>query len=253
MTVYRPRKVPPGLPPHEIYCDESETKGGYELFGGIWLSHYDARRLRRTIARIRTQFNYPREFKWRKASGSSLSPTYADLASKLTQIIYAERVHFHCIVRHPALVDVKQYHEGDVELAYFKFASLLIGRRLEAGKTYVITIDRRHWQKSDRLSDLKRVLNHVARRDLGITYDCVREVRARPSRGDDLLQMADLLLGAVGYHVAGLHKNPKSSLGKTQLAARIAQGIRKEDLAFASPNWERPFNIWRWTPRPGTK
>ncbi len=249
MASLSPHK-PPGAP-IEVYCDESLDRGGYDLIGGLWLTPPNAQRLRRVIRGVRDRFNHRYEFKWTKATTADLSPAYRELAQKLADQILAGRTRFNCIVLPRQLIDYDTFHEGDRELGYYKFIHLLIRKRIEAGETYVVTLDRRTTRVENRLRDLRDVLNYCGRKDYGLAYDCCREVRARPSKEDDLLQAADVLLGAVGFHYAGGHLDQGSSLAKKILADRFAKAFGKPDLAFQSPPWEARFNIWLWQPRSG--
>lgn len=233
----------------EVYCDESLCRGGYDLIGGLWLTAANARRLRGIVDEIRRRFAHGHEFKWTKPSGTALSAVYRDLAQKLTDQLWAGRASFHCIVLERRLVDYRTYHDGDPELGYYKFVHLLARKRVVPGQSFVLYMDRRTTRRANRLSDLKRIINLAARKDYGLGYDCCLDVQARPSKDDDLLQVADVLLGAVGWHCAGAHQNPASSMAKNELADRIANGIGRAHLALGSPPSEQRFNVWRWKPR----
>lgn len=244
-----PSDVKPPGPPVEVYCDETLDRGGFDLIGGLWIPRPKARRLREIIRGIRDQYNYPYEFKWKKAGGTRLSPAYKELVTKVMDQIMARRMAFHCIAIRKELVDYDRFHEGDPELGYYKFVHWLMRKRIQPGETYIITMDRRTTREDNRLIDLRRVLNHCGRKDHGLGHDCCREVRAKPSGEDDLLQVADVLLGAVGYHYGGYHRDSEASIAKNDLADRIAGALQKPDLCFASPKSERRFNIWRWSPQ----
>ena len=237
----------PHGPPIEVYCDESLDRGGFDLIGGLWLTQSNARRLRTIIHGIREQYNHWYELKWTKATGRKLSPAYKELASKLTDQIMARRAAFHCLVIRRDQIDWKR-HAGDKELGYYKFVHWLARKRIEPGESYVLTLDWRTTRKDHRLSELRDVLNHCGRKDHNLRHDCFREVRAKPSKKDDLLQAADVLLGAVGYHYARRHRGRGGSPAKNDLADRIALGIQRPSLDFASHRSEKRFNVWRWSP-----
>jgi hypothetical protein len=241
------RSRPPGFP-DEIYLDESLNRGGYDIIGGLWLTRPNVLRLRRVIHSVRNRFNYHREFKWTKATGATLSPAYKELAQLVGDQIRAGRARFNCIVLTTRLIDYRTYHEKDKELGFYKFMHLLVRKRVDAGRSYLLYVDHRTTRRDDRLSTLQRTVNRGARTDYGLAYDCCRDVQALDSKTSDILQVVDLLVGAVGRQYV-----PESSVAKNFLAARIAKAIGKDDLTFASPPWERNFNIWRWTPSEHTK
>ena len=231
-----------------MYLDESLNRGGYDIIGGLWLTRANAVRMRRVVEGVRNRFNYYREFKWTKATGATLSPVYKELAQLVGDQIRSGRASFNCIVLTTRLIDYRTYHERDKELGFYKFTHYLLRKRVEAGRSYLVYMDHRTNRRDDRLTTLKRTVNRGARSDYGLGYDCCRDVQAVDSKTNDILQVADLLVGAVGWHYAGRHYDSESCMAKNILADRLAKGIGKSDLSFASAPWERNFNIWRWTP-----
>lgn len=234
-----------------VFCDESLQRGGYDLLGGIWATYHNAKRFRRTLSVLRRHHRYVHEFKWTRVGGR-VSPSYRDAIEKTMQYVNARRIAFHCIVIRRSDIDLQTYHLGDHELSYYKFLNLLLHKRVEPGCEYHIALDRRTTRRSDRLSDLKKVLNAWTRRELGIGYDCCASVRALDSKQDDLLQIADLLLGAVGYHVAESHLLPNASRGKMEIADQICSALGRRSLGLGTPAFEQCFNVWRWSPEAGS-
>lgn len=244
----RPSNERPAPAPQEVYLDESFNRGGYDLIGGLWMTQPAAKRVRGILAALRERHDYTDEIKWGKASGSELSPFYRDLARLVGDQIRSGRVRFNCIVLTRRLIKYRDYHDGDKELGFYKFMHLLVVKRVEAGSSYVVHADYRQNRKTNRLETLRDTVNRVARRDYGLGYDCCRDVRSVDSKIEDLVQLADVLLGAVGWHYAGKHYQSDSSLSKNLLADLLAKSIGKDDFTFSSGPFERKFNIWRWTP-----
>lgn len=232
-----------------MYLDESFNRRGYDIIGGLWLTRPNAIRLRRVIETVRNKFNYHREFKWTKATGATLSPAYKELAQLVGDQIRSGRATFNCIVLTTRLIDYRTYHERDKELGFYKFMHFLVRKRVDAGRSYVLYLDHRINRREDRLTTLRQTVNAGARKDYGLGYECCRDVQALDSKTNDILQVVDVLVGAVGWHYAGRHYDSESCMAKNILADRIAKAIGKSDLTFASPPYERNFNIWRWTPK----
>jgi hypothetical protein len=240
--------VPAGGRVVEIYCDESLDRGGYDLIGGVWVTPAQASKLRRKIAHLRTVHRYPHEFKFKK-SGGRLSPVYSELVPVLgDHFASGHNGAFNCIAVKRSEVDFGRYHEGSKELGFYKFYTLLLCKRVRPGETYLLYVDERSDRVSTRLMDMRDVVNAASRRDLRLGYDCVRDVQARDSVTDELVQVADVLLGAVGYHVGGLHLRPGMSQAKAELADRLARRLGRPSLAVPSSPWQVGFNVWVWTP-----
>jgi hypothetical protein len=241
--------VPPAARVVEIYCDETLNRGGYDLIGGLWVTPAQASRLRRKIAHLRTVCRYRHEFKFQKASGN-LSPAYVQLVQMLgDHFVSGYNGNFHCIAIKRSDVDFATFHEGDKELGFYKFYTLLICKKVRPGETYLLNVDERSNRGKTRLLDMRTVVNRTSRRDLRLAYDCLRDVQARDSKTDDLLQAADVLLGLVGYHVGGLHLRSGMSLAKAQLAERLAGRLNRSSLAEPCLPSVKGVNVWIWQPR----
>jgi hypothetical protein len=93
------------------------------------------------------------------------------------------------------------------------------------------------------------VMNACGVRDHGLDYHCCGSVESRDSKKDDLIQVADLLTGAIGFHYADGHRVTGASPAKVATAAHIADHLGRPSLAFNSPPSQHGFNVWRWKPR----
>lgn len=74
----------------------------------------------------------------------------------------------------------------------------------------------------------------------------VRSITAANSRDVLPLQLADLLVGAVGYHWNDLEEKPDASPAKAELAGYIASRLGRRTLKFASARDELLFNVWKF-------
>ncbi|MEN8220071.1 MAG: DUF3800 domain-containing protein [Pseudomonadota bacterium] len=66
------------------------------------------------------------------------------------------------------------------------------------------------------LSELKSTLNEGIRKHYGRKVDVVRNIEPISSHKSDILQLADVLMGAVGYHYNDCHQ--QSNAAKKELA-----------------------------------
>ena len=242
-----PRRPPPGQRPESIYVDESSTSGcrlaGY---GGIWIPDADAEALRSAVAEVCARHAMRRELKWTKLSGGRASPIFQSLADAFFD---------HPSARFNAMViegnhrsAVSQY--DDDELTHYKRLHWLCRKRVESSASYQLVLDHRTDKRADRLDDLKLVLNNAARLELRISFDCIRSVIAVDSCDEPLVQLADVLLGAVCYHHNGRHVERGASASKCEAAAYVARRAGfAGGIIGESPRWEKKFNVWRWRDR----
>lgn len=241
----------PGFPRIEVYGDESLKRGGYDLLGGLWVRPEEARSLRSDIEAIRTNTKCPAasdELKWTRCSGLTVKPTYAAMVDLIMDRIRVGQAEFKCIVIDRRLVDNAAWNGGDKELGFFKAWHTLLFSKIEEGNGYRIRLDAMELRQRTRLVELRNVLNARGMRDKNFPYHCCESVEGSDSKGDDLIQVVDILTGAVGYHYSRVHLESGASPAKIELAARIARHVGRKTLDFSSKPWERKFNVWKWQP-----
>jgi hypothetical protein len=250
----RARWTRPDLPRVEIYGDESMDRGPYDILGALWLRATDAAELRSDITRAREASgaeNPYTEIKWNRCSGKKPNRLFLNVMDIALARIQSGRAKFKCMVIERALVDNKAWNAGDVELGFFKAWHTLLRSRIIPGLVYHVRLDARQLQKAERLGDLKNVLNACARADHGIDHRAFASVESRDSAADDLVQVVDVLTGAVGFHYSRGDLVDGASRRKVEMAAHIAGRIGARNLRFASGRSEQSFNIWRWKPKAG--
>ena len=66
------------------------------------------------------------------------------------------------------------------------------------------------------------------------------------SKRSDLLQAADVLMGAVGFHNQDFHLRPNANKAKIELARYIARKLGIRDLKQLTHPLKEEFKIVRW-------
>lgn len=188
----------------EVYCDESRpellslnkdgnSKDRYMVIGGLWVPYPLRERFKDEIKRIRQHHEVFGEIKWKNVSPSKIY-FYHDLIRLFFRF---EGIRFRCIVVDSFDVDLEKFHESDSELGFYKFYYQLLKHWVDDYREhYWIYLDYKKNKVSDRLKTLKRVLNNSS---LGN----VEDVQAIDSKQSLIIQMSDLLIGAVGYKYNG--------------------------------------------------
>ena len=96
---------------------------------------------------------------------------------------------------------------------------------------------------SKKIDQLKDVLNNV----VGYFYDeTVKNIQLVRSDQIQLLQLADLFIGAVSYSNRGLKANP----AKLKLIEHIEEKSNRI-LTKSTPKSEEKINIFKWLPKEG--
>ncbi len=227
---------------YEIYCDESrqelfydkdKTSSGFALIGGIWLDAAHRASVKAEIKSIRAKHNLYSEFKWTKVSERYIG-FYMDLISYFFR---EDALRFRTIVLKNTELDSVKFHDGDNELMFYKFYYQLIKHWLEDGNTYRVFVDLKTNRKRDRLEVLRKYLQWS---NLAAS---IEHLQALPSVQVDLIQLADLLLGAVGARANG-HTESKA---KGQLLSH-AEACLKHPLGNPTDRCDEKFNVFRFHP-----
>jgi hypothetical protein len=165
-------------------------------------------------------------------------------------------VHFKAIVLDTAAPEYRIFSKGDKELGFYKFYYHFLLRYFAKyahanNCPLEVIIDERP-VKGDPYAVLKIILNNGIRKKFNISTDLVSRVEPLDSEQSDLLQLADVLMGAIGYHCMDFHLRPEARPAKVDLARYIAGRLGLRDLKHETPITKEFFKIerWYWGPRP---
>jgi hypothetical protein len=144
-------------------------------------------------------------------------------------------------------LDYQRYHDGDEERAFRRFIYLLVFNcfcpLLDDDDQLVLFLDERDGAD---LSELCTILNRALRTRRGRKIDVIRSAQWIDSKRSSMMQLNDVLMGAVACHNNNGHVSRTSGRGmaKCELAAAIASQFNLADLCERTPAWARHFGIW---------
>jgi len=227
-----------------VYLDESchlERDGiASMVLGAIWCPLTKTREISRRVQEIKARHNLSLTFdvKWTKVSPAKVQ-FYYDLVDLFFD---DDDLHFRAVViPDKSLLDHVKF-EQDHHQWYYKMCFTLLEPILLPEASYRIYLDIKDTHSKAKCDNLHEVLCN-SRCDFG------RQIiqRVQPIRSDEspLLQLADLLLGALGYHV----REVKQSEAKQKLIHRIIK--RTHNWPLGQTTWlrESKFNVLRWRPK----
>ncbi len=219
------------------------------VYGGIITPAHNVDAFNALIDTWRVENNMKSEMKWAKVSRNKLDK-YISFVDLFFDHAAPEFCHFKSVVLDTPHIDYKTHHNGDDELAFYKFYYHFL---LHKFGPYAATDDHRlsvfidHRSTTrERLSDLRRCLNAGIRKTHGRTCDVVNAVEPRVSHECNLIQLADVLMGAIAYHCNARHKESNAARHRCDLAEHIAARGKLPNLAQATPRGADQFEVWRF-------
>lgn len=223
-----------------VYCDESchleNDHFNVMVLGAVVCPHLKAREVSIRIKEIKAEFGLPSSFeiKWTKVSSGQL-PFYQRL---IDYFFDDDDLRFRALlIPDKSKLDHGKYSQ-DHDKWYYKMYFQMLKAIFSESNRYRIYIDIKDTlgvQKIERLHDV--LCNNI--------YDFNKEIieRLQQIRSDEssLLQLVDLLIGAIGYHNRGL----SGSNAKLQLIEKIKHrsgySLERSTLLRAEK-----VNLFRW-------
>lgn len=234
---------------HYIFADESNTdKSRFMLIGGIWVDELTYQQVLEECKRFKLENNWNEstKFNWKNISKKTL-----EQYCKFIDIFFKYNLQFNCIIIDRKEINLKENINNDAELGFYIFYYELLRRNSKNNCSYYIYLDRRSNKQKSRGETLKQLLQkdmHPINK-LGFrTVDKGRDIKTLEfvnSNTFNLIQFADLIMGAIGYHYNKKHLKPDASSHKSAFAMYIANKIGKTDLVFnTDKKGYKNFNLW---------
>ena len=228
------------LPLFRIYCDEScHLKNDGEdimVLGAIWCPKDESNAIFHEIREIKIKHGLPQDYeiKWNK-----ISKTKADFYLDLVDYYFSNRnLGFRAVVvqgkKNLNHEEYNQSHDDFYYKIYFRMLSVIFN----PNKSYEIYIDIKDTNSNVKVQKLHQVICNSL-------YDFDRNLITRlqqvRSHEVELIQLADLLIGALSY----LHRNISTSESKSRIVDRIKEKSRLS-LTGNTLYQEKKMNLLIW-------
>lgn len=208
---------------YDIYCDESrqdlivqkssvDTHNRYVCIGGIMLPTEKREEAKDSIKKLKKNYDLYGELKW-----GNVSPNKIDFYLELVDLFFSTdcSIDFRTVVIDANDVNNEAFNDSDHELGYYKFYYQLLYHWIEMQHRYYIFTDYKTNKDRTRLSNLKDILNRACGSDI------IELIQAINSKESLLLQLQNVLMGAVGYKFNyGVH-------GKSEAKKAVVDRIEK--------------------------
>ncbi|MCH5343790.1 MAG: DUF3800 domain-containing protein [Acetatifactor sp.] len=228
---------------YNVYCDESchlpHDNSDLMVIGGISCPKDKVEYINKAIRSIKEKhgvFKFA-EIKWTKVSESKYK-MYEELVNLFFDNTF---LRFRAVVAlNKSHLNYEHFHLSHDDW-YQRIYFLTLREMIDIGNKYHVYIDIKDTKGAEKIEKLRDVLNNV----VGYFYDeTVENIQLVRSDQIQLMQLADLFIGAVSYSNRGLNSN----IAKLQLINHIEE-IGGRSLKLSSPKSESKINILKWIPR----
>lgn len=198
----------------------------------------------RALVQVREKHALRNEIKWTRVSNNKFD-AYKDFIDLFFDLKDQNRIHFHSIIVNMHKVNNRKFNEGDREIFMRKMTYQLlikIGRHYQSEANLNVYLD--HRETKHPISNLQNVLNAGIARRWAVGGRPFKRVVYRDSKTSDLIQLNDILIGAVAHRKNRRYEEPGASQAKVNLAQHIISRLNIRDLCDDTPARERRFTIW---------
>jgi len=235
-----------------IYCDESchlEHDGiPVMVLGALWCRTDRAGAIARRVRGIKEKHNLPPDFevKWTK-----ISPGKVDLYIDLADYFFDEDdLHFRgVLIPDKTVLDHEAFNQSH-DTWYYKMCFTLLEPLIDPACRYRVYLDIKDTRSERKRATLEEVLRNSRYDSEGGIIERVQQIRSHES---DLMQVCDLLIGAIAHHnrsQTGDLQGRETSRAKGAVIRRIQ---RLSGKSLVNTTWlrEPKLNLLRWQPGGG--
>jgi len=211
-----------------LYCDESthlqNDTHPYMLISYVSCAYPQIKQHKEYIKLLKAKHKFKGEMKWSNISKSQY-PFYADVID----YFFATDLKFRSVIVAKSMID--ESREGfTYSDFYFQMYYQLIYHKICPDYTYNLYLDIKDTCSQGKLVKLGDILNHAG---------SIRNIQFIKSYESYLMQIADILMGAINYHIRGLN----TVIAKNKLIEKI-QSHASIDLQKSTPKSEEKFNLF---------
>jgi hypothetical protein len=227
-----------------IYCDESchlENDGQPAMvFGAISCPEKDVKRVHQELLEIMRKNRAFSELKWVKIN----RPRLAFYKELVDYFFSNEELKFRgWIVENKSELNHEIFNKGGHDTFYYKMYYYMLKPLLARPHRYHIYLDKKDTRSASKVKTLQAVLRTTSKDWTGLLVSRVQTVE---SHDIPLLQLADLLIGALAYR--NRPNVMRTEGAKYEVVQHIAAHYRR-DLVGNTPPWETKFNFYTFTPQ----
>lgn len=226
---------------YNIYCDESchleHDNQRYMILGGIICPKKLRNKVKNDISEIKSKYNIKKnaEIKWNKVSPSKIN-YYKEL---IDYFFGNDELRFRALI-----IDKTQLNHGKFNQThddwYYKMYYQLLLNLVEPKQENYIYLDIKDTKSAKKVEGLKKYLSFKL---MDYEFEIIKNIQSMNSQESTLMQLADLLIGAIGYRNRKIYDNDNYSVAKRDLMMYVVDksGYSLTKSTFLS---EKKFNLF---------
>jgi hypothetical protein len=213
-----------------IYCDESchieHDHKKFMLLGAVSSAYNEVKRHTERIKDLKDKHAFYAEIKW-----SNVSKSQYHFYRELIDYFFDTDLRFRSVIIDKTKIRNDKFGQ-DYNTFYYKMYYYLLNHNKNTQYAYNVYLDIKDDLSSQKVNELKRILN--------TQFGVFRNVQNIRSHESLILQLTDLLMGALSYN---LNDKDKKMMAKMQLIERIKHHTG-QSLIETSPYKESKFNLF---------
>lgn len=209
-----------------LYCDESthlQNDGHpYMIIAYVACPYNQLKQYKQSIKYIRAKHKFAGEIKW-----SNISASQYHFYNDIVDFFFSNDLNFRAVIVNKSQID-EQRDEFTYSDFYFRMYYQLLHHKIGLENNNNIYLDVKDTVSNKKLKILKDLLKHNA---------SLRSFQFIKSHESSLMQIADLLMGAINYKLRGLNK----VTAKNKIIEKI-ETYCKKPINSSTPKNEQKFN-----------
>ena len=212
-----------------FYCDESchleNDNMPFMLIGYVSCAYNQVKLHSDNIRQLKAKHHVFYETKW-----SGLSKSAYPLYNDLIDYFFATDLQYRAIVIDKNQLNHEAFQQNHDDF-YYKMYFQLLSKKLYPECNYNIYLDIKDTRSAKKVNGLKKFLN--------ANYVTVRNLQNIRSHESELMQLTDIITGALSYHLRGLN----TVIAKNKIIEKIQQHSNHK-LSHSTDKYQPKFNLF---------
>lgn len=229
----------------QFFSDSSSHRGHkFVVVGGIAIRPDHVKNVNSQLQSMKEMAGINREFKWNEYKAGRKEVAYKDAVNLFFKLLSDNKLHFHCIICDFTNFDHKKDGPGNPEKSVNRLYYQLMLHRVCAlyGQKMRILMTPDHGNDSAEIVNFRDAICAAAYQRYNAQPNCLRSIHPQPSAKHNILQMLDIIIGAIAAH----REDRILGANKTDLRNHVINASPIKDFSCNTPRSYRKFTVWNF-------